>query len=83
MTSRWSSSIDTGGVADPAGSPGALPVAVLAAFAASMLGDAEVWGRDLTAIPGLTDTVIDTLVVLEQGGVDAAVSLATAPPSME
>ena len=70
-------------MADPAGSPGAVPVAVLAAFAASMLADAEVWGLDLTTIPGLTDTVIDTLAVLEQDGVDAAVSLATAPPSME
>jgi tagaturonate reductase len=69
--------------ADPAGSPGALPVAVLAAFAVSVLGDAEIWGRDLTVIPGLTDTVIDALVVLEQDGVDAAVSLATAPPSTE
>lgn len=69
--------------ADPTGSPGVLPGAVLAAFAASMLGDATVWGSDLTAIPGLTDAVIDTLVGLEQGGVDAAVSRVTAPPFME
>jgi tagaturonate reductase len=69
--------------ADPAGSAGVPPVAVLAAFAVSVLGDAEIWGDDLTVIPGLTDTVIDALVVLEQHGVDAAVSLATAPPSTE
>jgi tagaturonate reductase len=65
--------------ADPAGSPRALPVAVLAAFAASMLGDVEAWGRDLSRIPGLAQAVIDMLIVLEQEGIDAAVSFATAP----
>ena len=69
--------------ADPAGSPGALPVAVLAAFAASALGDAEIWGRDLTGIPGLAEAAVDMLLVLERDGVDSAVSLTTAPPSME
>jgi tagaturonate reductase len=68
---------------DPAGSPGAVPVAVLAAFATSVLGDAEVWGRDLTAIPGLAEAVIGMLLVLEQDGIDAAVFLAAAPHPRE
>jgi len=65
--------------ADPAASTEALPAAVLAAFAAGVLADAGIWGRDLTGMQGLVEAVSEMLLTLEQDGIDAAVSVASAP----
>lgn len=55
----------------------ALPAAALSRLAASALADAELWGLDLTRLPGLRDGVARALVQLELGGVDEALHAAS------
>jgi tagaturonate reductase len=54
---------------------GAEPTAI-AAFVRAICADTELWGTDLTAVPGFADIVVDDLAtILEQGAVAAIESL--------
>jgi tagaturonate reductase len=64
--------------ADPDGTTGTVPVAVLERFAAGALKDSAIWGHDLAALPGFPEAVVQMLVILEREGVDSAVMAAEA-----
>ena len=51
--------------ADPAAAPTAVDEATLTRFAASVLGDVEIWGQDLGAMLGMVDAVKKALVGME------------------
>ena len=57
---------------DPDHARGAVPAAVLERLAARALADADLWGRDLAALPDLLRTTTRSLVLLEEAGVEAA-----------
>ncbi len=50
---------------DPAATPAAVNEATLARFAGSVLKDVELWGRDLSVLPGMVDGVTRALVGME------------------
>jgi tagaturonate reductase len=68
LTARWSGVDD-----DPAS---------IAAFVREVLADTELWGADLTAVPGLADLVIENVIAIRTNGPLAAIeslALAAAP----
>jgi hypothetical protein len=50
---------------DSTATAAAIPDTTLARFAASVLADDLIWGRDLTTIPGLKSSLVRALVALE------------------
>ncbi len=50
---------------DAAALPSAISPDVLARFAARALGDSSIWGRELSALPGIVDEVTQALVGME------------------
>lgn len=50
---------------DPGAAPAPVPERVTGPFVASVLSDAKIWGRDLSAIPGMLEAVTKAMVALE------------------
>jgi tagaturonate reductase len=68
---------------DPKLARAPIPTAALERVAASVLADAELWGRDLTELPGVTATISRWLVLLERDGVARALDVLGSLPTAQ
>jgi tagaturonate reductase len=66
---------------DPSGAPGPIPSATLERLAASVLADAELWGRDLGDLPGVAPAITRWLILLEREGLEPALDAVGAMPA--
>jgi tagaturonate reductase len=75
VTRHWSA-------IDAKATPGRIPSTTLEGVAASVLADTDLWGHNLTELPGLTAAISRWLVLLERDGVGPALDVLASLPTV-